>query len=46
MHRSDGCLFIPVPDDIAFEAIKTSLDAVPPGVKMLLKGIRVVRVIF
>ena len=35
---------IPVPDDIAFEAIKTSLDAVPPGVKMLLNaGIRLVR---
>jgi hypothetical protein len=29
---------IPVPDDIAFEAIKTSLDAVPPGVKMLLNA--------
>ncbi len=28
----------PVPDDIAFEAIKASLDAVPPGVKMLLNA--------
>ncbi|KAJ3514443.1 hypothetical protein NLJ89_g2379 [Agrocybe chaxingu] len=27
-----------VPDDIAFEAIKTSLDAVPAGVKMLLNA--------
>ncbi|CAA7268215.1 unnamed protein product [Cyclocybe aegerita] len=27
-----------VPDDVAFEAIKTSLDAVPAGVKMLLNA--------
>jgi len=28
----------PVSDEQAFESIKTSLDAVPPGVKMLLNG--------
>ena len=29
---------VPVSDEQAFEAIKTSLDSVPPGVKMILNS--------
>ena len=29
---------VPVSDEIAFEAIKTSLDSVPPGAKMIINS--------
>ena len=38
MDISDSWTSEPTPDDVAFDAMKSGIDALPQGVKMFLNG--------